>query len=547
MVRLRFSGAVFGIAGDGTLVVDRWTGRYVLHLDAGPAGESEGFDGTHAWRADASGMPRIEGNLDQRAAMVDFAHVLSPAGGNGRLISKRADSPSELLECAGIGSRPVRITLDPGNGYVRELEQHVGANVTRTSFDDYRSVDGVVVPYSIKRSDDNGTWEAKVNDVTTGGAPAPDELAPPPVPRDSELESGPNAVALAVPVHYPIVSVTVNGVRLRFILDTGGQNVITPAAAKRIGAQAVGGGTVGGAGAGLASIRYAWIDRMQVGPALMRHQAFIVLSLGKLVDGVDGIVGYELLARFATRLDFVHATLTFYRDAPATAGETIVPMRFLDRQPEIDASLDGLSGAMSIDTGSSGSIDVNSPFAQSHRLAYRYPLQVRGMTYAGVGGAVSAEFVRGHELRIGNLSLAGPLVSITAATGGFESDPTVAANIGDTVLHHFTITFDYPHQQIAFVADGLRGPDQWPDKSGIALEQSDGKLVVGSVLSPTPASAAGQRPGDRIVIADGAVFTSADEAAHVRLFDGPDGSVVRLVIRRNGERRHVDLVLHTYL
>lgn len=548
IVRLRLTATVFGVSGDGMLVVDRDGGRFALHLNAGPAGEAQGFDGTRAWRADATGMPRIEGNVDQRAALVDFARLLSPGGGNGRLVNKYFEGDNEVLECAGLGSRPVQITVDPNSGFVHEVDQHVGANLVHTTFDDYRAVEGLIVPFAIERTDDNGVWDARVTGVTTAAAAAGDELSVPPRPDDSNIQSGDHPVALAMGSQYPIVPVTIDGVKLHCILDTGGQNVITPDVAKRIRAQVVGGGTVSGAGAGLASVGYAWIERMQVGPVELRHQPALVLSIGKLVSGVDGIVGYELLARYAARLDFAHSTVSFSSKAFAPErNASVAAMRFLDRQPEVDGNLDGIGADMAIDTGNTGSVDTNTPFAQAHRLAYRYARQIRGMTYAGVGGDVSAELVRAHELRIGSAKVPDPIVSIASATAGFEADPTVAANIGMMILHHFTVIFDYPQQRVTLVPAGPPARDPWPDKSGIVLTTIGDKLAVGSVLSPTPASEAGLKPGDLIPIADGAPFTANDAVSLTRLLTGPDGTVVHLIVRRGDERRHVDLTLRTYL
>ena len=69
-VRLSLDVTAYGVPGHGEIVVDRATGAFVRRFDAGPVSEREGWDGVHAWRADATGMARVEGNVDERGAIV---------------------------------------------------------------------------------------------------------------------------------------------------------------------------------------------------------------------------------------------------------------------------------------------------------------------------------------------------------------------------------------------------------------------------------------------------------------------------------------------
>ncbi len=79
-VVLRLRVAAYGVPGSGTIVVDRRTGAFVRRFNVGPASEQEGFDGRIAWRADATGFPRVEGNRDQIGVVRLWSHVLTGAG-----------------------------------------------------------------------------------------------------------------------------------------------------------------------------------------------------------------------------------------------------------------------------------------------------------------------------------------------------------------------------------------------------------------------------------------------------------------------------------
>ncbi|MDB5026860.1 MAG: hypothetical protein JWO66_549 [Candidatus Eremiobacteraeota bacterium] len=274
-VRLRLAVTSYGIPGRGEIVVDRTTGRFVRRFDAGPVSEREGWDGTRAWRADATGMARVQGNVDERAAIVEWARVLAPAGATGAHAQP---------------SRPAEIARDPRTGDVSVLVRHVGQSIERTAFTGYHGAGGFVVPSAIADTSDNGVWSARVLAVETPASLPAGAFAPPPEPHDASLR-GVDSVSTIGDQPIPVIGVSVNGgAPLRFVLDTGGQNAITPDAARRAGMELVGEGTVGGAGAGLAKIHYASARSVRVGRAEMRDQPFVVIDFGQNAP-IDGIVG----------------------------------------------------------------------------------------------------------------------------------------------------------------------------------------------------------------------------------------------------------------
>lgn len=433
-VRLRLDVTAYGIAGHGEIVVDRSTGHYVRRFDAGPVSEREGWDGARPWRADATGMPRVQGNSDERAAIVEWADVLAPVDPAAR------EHPS----------RPPEIAADPVGADVTSIVRHVGQALERTTFADYRNASGFAVPFAIADTSENGTWSARVLGVDTPRAVPESAFAPPREPRDATLR-GVETVQTIGPPDLPVIPVSVNGsAPLRFVLDTGGQNVISPDAARRVGLEALGEGTVGGAGAALAKIRYATAHSVRVGGAEMRDQPFVVLDFGRIAP-IDGIVGYELFARFAARIDLQRGRVDLARDARSLSATGVaVPMAFDERQPQVEGALDGIPGTMTIDTGSGSSIDVNTPFVVAHDLRTRYHAAVEGYPISGVGGAVHAYFAHANELRLGDVRVRDVNLLLTDARAGAEANPTIAANVGDQVLRRFNLVIDYRASTIHF-------------------------------------------------------------------------------------------------
>src|SRR5437762_3214079 len=69
----------YGVPGTAVIVVDRQTGRFARRFKAGPASEQEGFDGARAWRADATGMARVQGNTGERREIAGWSAALKNA------------------------------------------------------------------------------------------------------------------------------------------------------------------------------------------------------------------------------------------------------------------------------------------------------------------------------------------------------------------------------------------------------------------------------------------------------------------------------------
>ena len=433
-VRLRLDVTAYGIPGHGEILVDRSNGHYVRRFDAGPVSEREGWDGARAWRADATGMARVQGNSDERASIVEWTRWLAPVDPGSR------EHPS----------RPAEVVIDPASGDVTSIVRHAGQAVERTTFADYRGDSGFVMPHALTDTSENGTWSARVLAVETPRAVPDAAFAPPRDPHDATL-SGTAWVHMTGQSDLPVIPVSINGgPELHFLLDTGGQNVITPDAARRAGLDAAGEGTVGGAGPALMKTRYSTAQSVRVGAAEMRDQPFVVLDLGRTAP-IDGIVGYELLARFAVRIDFAHGRVDIARDGREFGTKGVaVPMVLDDRQPQVDGALDGIPGAMTIDTGSVSSVDVNTPFVVAHELRAQYHADVGGFPIAGIGGPVHAYYARANELRLGDLRVHDVNLLLTDARAGSEANPTIAANVGDQVLRRFTLVLDYRNATIRF-------------------------------------------------------------------------------------------------
>ena len=424
-VRLNLDVREFGIHGSGTIVIDRLRGRFVRRFDTGPAGDSEGYDGTIVWTADAAGSSYVQGNADTRARALRWARIYRTLG--------TSQLPSQI-----------RI--------------RVGADTERTTFADVRCIEQTFcAPFSITTTNQQGERTIRVRSIEPLQHVDASAFEPPPAPDDARIDA-PSGVT-SVPFSperlganhgriapFVVIVASVNGsAPLRFLLDTGGQNILTPRAAKRLGIVAAGTAHVGGAGSGTVPYAFAWVKNVRIGDAVMQHQPFMILSLEDILPDIDGIVGAELLARFTARFDFKRSTLSLARTAPQSwLDGTTSPIAFDLNVPDMAGSVDGFPGRFTLDTGSDGALDINAPFAAKNDLYTRYHAKPNA-EIGGVGGGVRVAKITVQKLSLGNSTIANVKSSLAyPAPNSVSDDPTVAGNIGEQILRRWsTMVLDY--------------------------------------------------------------------------------------------------------
>jgi hypothetical protein len=421
----------FGMHGSGTILVDRIARRYVRRFSVGPASDSEGYDGRRAWIADAANNSFVQvKNSDARASLLRWASLFGDFGGT---------------------SLPARARMSLGSG-----------DTENVVFSDFRCVElSFCPPFAIATNSQEGVRSIRVRKIEVMNSVDAGMFSPPAALEDSKIDSGSGVASVpmleetfqgrAMPL--VILSVRVNGSSpMRFLFDSGGQNILTPAAAKRLGIRTYGALQVGGAGTGTASSSFAWAERMQIGGAEIRHQPLLIVPLEGLLPDIDGVIGEEVLSHFATRFDFKADSVQFARVAPkAWFGEaTISTLGFSQTFPTIHAAIDGFRGNFILDTGAGGSLDISAPFATRHDLFTRYRPKSKG-GLNGMGGTVSVANVVLNQVGIENEII--NRVAATLAYPGFgqSDDPWVAGEIGQLVMRRFgSFVLDYPRRRAAF-------------------------------------------------------------------------------------------------
>ena len=225
---------------------------------------------------------------------------------------------------------------------------------------------------------------------------------------DSRIISGTESVVpVSVEAGEVIVDVSING-RGPFPLmfDTGAVDAVTPETAAALGLKVEGTGTARDSGGDSVSIAFTRVATVRLGDAEMTDQPFAVLSLPRyLTDrgnrpAIAGFIGYELLTRFAVRLDYDDSTLTLRpeRNFRYEGKGVRVALTFNVKTPVVPAAADGTAGRFAVDTGSTGALTLRRAFVEDHGLAARHPSALR-IKSIGAAGPLRAEWPRGTSIR----------------------------------------------------------------------------------------------------------------------------------------------------
>jgi hypothetical protein len=188
---------------------------------------------------------------------------------------------------------------------------------------DYQASSGLMIERKVRITNDSGFHETiDVSSVETELRDVAKHLQRPVAETsDFSLPGGATSVPIELVDHHMFVDVMLNGKGpFHFWFDTGGRNIIDPTVAWNIGARTMSGVRGGGIGARTREMQFARVDQVSVGAATLTAQDFMVTELGPRTSYVpfgltpkreiQGLIGYELPARFLTTIDYANRRMT---------------------------------------------------------------------------------------------------------------------------------------------------------------------------------------------------------------------------------------------
>jgi hypothetical protein len=540
--------------------------RTRAEIKIGPLNMMQGDNGDVGWVLDTNGKLQTMTKLDEQALrrrevqrkMAEYEYA-DPASDVFTLDFEGTEEV-EGVDCyvVGInnninGDRHIYYIDVDGFMLVKSVALQ-GENSADTYYGDYRDMNGIMVAFYTKEVPHQTGQPQEVTVTHYESNPEIDPaLFEPPEEggRDYEFASGNSAENIPFEFigNHLFIPVTVGGVEGLWIIDTGaGMSVLDKAFADKLGLDLE--GNLKGVGAGgTVDASFATLPPFEVEGIRFGEQTVAVIDMNELIRrlGIDfaGILGFDFLSRFVTRVDYAAELVSFYEPgAFEYKGDGVVLDAHIEESVfETSAALDGEhSGTWLFDLGA-GMTHLDGRYALREGYTERDGVLRMGH---GAGNEYQLKAVKGRTLEFAGFTLTEPDISV--AYGGTDTafDADRLGILGNTVFRNFIVYVDYANEQV-ILEKGAKFNQPWPeDHSGLNVGWTVGRDGVEVVyVSPdTPAEEAGFERGDVLKSVSGEAVEPGDGVLRVReILTEPPGTEHAVVIERDGHEKTIALTL----
>jgi predicted aspartyl protease len=414
-----------------------------------------------------------------------------------------------------------------------------------TLLSDYRAVDGIQIAFH-RESEILPVGQKQIIQITkyelNGEVDA--TIFEPPSADVEDFEFTEGRAAEDVPFEYVLdhlyIDVEIGGKTNRWVLDTGASaTVVDSTFAAALGLEPVGKAKAVGAG-GSVDIMLVTLPPLRIQGVSIAEQQVGAMPLRDLFDkrGIEvaGVLGYDFLSRFVTRIDYANRKISFFHpevfeytgdgivmDAPLTHRLFSLPLTVDDR----------FTGNWAVDIGASVSA-FQHPFARENGLLDREGVD---RILGGAGGHVRARVSEFESVEIGGHRVSNPLILIPLENLGALSFKRGNGILGNNILRRFVLYLDYGNQQIILEKGDDFSRDFERDKSGLSvIINQSGDYEAFFISGGTPAEKAGFLKGDIVKSVNGIeVEYLGGPVAVADLFRAEVGTEYEVEVLRDGK------------
>jgi hypothetical protein len=565
--RTSYMEGELSVAGlQGTVKV--WSqkpGRSRTEADLGIIKMIQGDNGEFKWMLDSNGKLQKMTNPDKATIQRKEIGILMDE-------YEYADPESEAFKASFEGIEDIggkdcyvvrilnNINKDSYTGYYNTdtflLEKSVaikGEESNDTFYEDYRSIDGLKVAYKIRQISHMTGQEEVVTITEYVSNPDIDpSLFEPPKEggKDYRFEQGDRAedIPFKFEGNHLYIPVTINCKERYWILDTGAaMSVIGEDYAGELGLELQGDLKGMGAG-GTVNIKLTTLPPFSLQGIQFDEQAAAVIDLKELnrmlaIECV-GILGFDFLSRFVTKVDYADEMVSFYD--PETfvySGEgQEIDVHIKNSVFMVEASLDDdYTGTWLFDLGAS-STSLNGVYALKNGFTERKG--VVGLA-RGAANTFNTKRVKCTKIGFAGFTLDDPTISFSYGGTDTVSASDEIGILGNTLFRNFVVYCDYANERV-ILEKGNNFNTKFPeDHSGLQIIR--GKVEGYEVLhvsEDTPADKAGFKAGDILKSINGVDLEYFKDLTAVRNIMKEDpGTKYTIIVSRDGEEKKMKLKL----
>jgi|GEM_PF-3250049 len=438
---LGLSGNVHSIQKAPDLVAER--------VDIGPLSYEWSYSGDHGWIRDQSGSVRMLSQSELEELL-----ILSKVGGGSSLDELRPhmkldpNSTTEDQICIRVSKNTadIRLFFSRHTGLLERLSMTKLGMPMEASFYDYRTVDGVVLPFKSAQSiADAFSLEMTVDSIAVN---IPVDKTIFQTPADLLLEE--ETMICDVPMEFEthiVVPVKINEEQGRFFLDSGaGMSCIDESLARSLQLDVEGGLPAQGI-LGFDSVGVTTIDSLGIGCFILEDPTLASVDLHSFRTsdggGVEGLLGYDFFSRFKIGF-FDDDTLVVAEsggDLDAADYERI-PLEFVANVPVVEGEVSGTRGKFMIDTGNAFELILYTPFMEKAELDHIATEDDYGSA-TGIGGSNTVSMISVDTLSVGPIHIPDVQALYSPEGFGVAGAREAAGNIGIGLLKRFDWMLDY--------------------------------------------------------------------------------------------------------
>jgi len=485
--------------------------------------------------------------LDPNSAIFDLTY----AG-----IEKVGDYDCYVIKMTNTINNDIIVTYFDTTSYLVIKKQEIQPDIeSHTLYSDYRDIGGVSKSFHQEITDlqvGNKT-SIQITKFDRNIAIDPALFDPPEQDaRDFQFNAGNSSEN--IPFEYYLdhifMWVNIDGKERLWILDTGAEiSCIDSGFAAEIGLTEFGDLTGQGSGSTV-SISFVKIPSFSMRGVSFDEQTVGCLDLENAIFkrvGWDcvGILGYDFISRFVIKIDYANKLLSLY-DPESFSYEgdgKLLDTPIKGGAPSVPATLDGqYSGFWRLDVGAGG-CHLHYPFAEQHKLLAKAGIDKIGF---GAGGASANRFLQFKSLEFAGFTINKPLLDFPLkGSSGTVGTMEEMGHLGNSLLRHFTLYFDYNKQQM-IVEKGDDFDREFPqDKSGLQVYYDDNNQpAVINVPDNTPAAKAGFKAGDVLLAINDISFENIKGLQALRDFmQAESGTRYKITVKRDEQKLDLNLEL----